>query len=220
MTIWEHQLFEGLPQPQRAWLSKRLEQKTFTARTDLFKPGDLANHFYFLLEGRVKTEALEGTKDWMIRDIFVPHEFFGLTGLLGQPTRREFARTLRTKAKVVMLKNADLYRLMEANFDFAERVFGLAAAKIRKVEQRSINHFLQPAPARFASFLMEQLEKSGQQSGADLFYNSQLTQEEIGAYIGTGRQTVTEILTELKTKKILTYNWGKFWIHDLERLKM
>jgi CRP-like cAMP-binding protein len=196
-----------------------LEQKTFAARSDLFQPGDLANHFYFLLEGRVKTEALEGEKEWLIRNIFVPNEFFGLAGLVGQPTRREFARTLRTKTKVVVLNNADIYRLMEANFDFAQKILGLAAAQIRQVEQRSINHFLQPAPARLASFLIEQLEKIGQQTGPDLFYNSQLTQEEIGAYIGTGRQTVTEILTELKAKKILTYNWGKFWVHDLERLR-
>ncbi|MEZ4957740.1 MAG: Crp/Fnr family transcriptional regulator [Saprospiraceae bacterium] len=142
-----------------------------------------------------------------------------MAGLVGQPTRREFARTLRTKTKVVVLNNADIYRLMEANFDFAQKILGLAAAQIRQVEQRSINHFLQPAPARLAAFLIEQLEKIGQQTGPDLFYNSQLTQEEIGAYIGTGRQTVTEILTELKTKKILTYNWGKFWVHDLERLR-
>lgn len=165
-------------------------------------------------------EALEGTKDWLIREIFVPNEFFGLAGLLGQPTRREFARTLRTKAKVIIINNVDLNRLMETNFDFAEKILHLTASKIRQMEQRSVDQFRQPAPVRFASFLIEQLEKIGQQTGADLFYNSQLTQEEIGAYIGTGRQTVTEILTELKAKKILTYNWGKFWVHDMERLKM
>lgn len=129
MTIWEHQLFRGLPQPQQSWLSKRLEQKTFAARSDLFQPGDLANHFYFLLEGRVKTEALEGEKEWLIRNIFVPNEFFGLAGLVGQPTRREFARTLRTKTKVVVLNNADIYRLMEANFDFAKKYSALLRPK-------------------------------------------------------------------------------------------
>ncbi|MEZ4932989.1 MAG: cyclic nucleotide-binding domain-containing protein [Saprospiraceae bacterium] len=85
MTIWEHQLFRGLPQPQQSWLSKRLEQKTFAARSDLFQPGDLANHFYFLLEGRVKTEALEGEKGMADSEHFCSQRIFWV-GRVGWPT--------------------------------------------------------------------------------------------------------------------------------------
>ena len=219
VTIWEHQLFNGLSQSQRLWLSERMEHLTLPAKSPLFQPSDLANQLYYLLKGHIKVEIISGGKNWMIRDIFSPDEFLGLNGLFGQSVRREYARSLRSKAQLVVFQNADLRRLMEVNFDFAEKILELAAQQILHLEKRTVELTEHTANTRFVSFLLERLEKESSFDGRDWFYDSQITQEEIGAYIGTGRQTVTEILTDLKSKNILTYNWGKFWVHDLEALK-
>ncbi len=220
VTIWEHQLFGGLSQSQRLWLSERMEQKTVPAKSTLFQPGDLSNQLYFLIKGNIKVEILPIGKKWLVREIYSPSEIFGIDGLLGQTTRREYARALRSKVSVAIFQNADLHRLMEVNFEFAEKLLELAARQIRRFEKRAIDLTEQTADTRFVNFLLERLEKEGSFDGSNWFYDSQITQEEIGAYIGTGRQTVTEILTELKSKNILIYNWGKFWIHDLEGLKI
>ena len=96
----------------------------------------------------------------------------------------------------------------------------LTAQKTRYLENRISSIFEKSALNRFADFLLKMIEKEGHFDGINWFLNSQLTQEEFGAYIGTGRQTVTEILNELKSQEILTYNWGKIWIHNIDKLRL
>ncbi len=192
---------------------------TFPAKSTIFQPGDLSGELYMLADGKVKTEVFAGNGKWLVLNLVTPGSFFGLKGLLGQPVRREFARTLRSRAKVLVFKNADLRSLMEANFCFSQQILALATAQTLQYEKRTVAQFTVPAPARMAAFLLAVVQQFGKQNGREWYYDSQLTQEEIGAFIGTGRQTVTEILTELKAKRILTYNWGKIWVHDLEKLR-
>lgn len=220
VTKWEHQLFDGLTESQRLWLSDRVTLRTYTAKSIVFQPSDPTNHIYLILDGKVKIEILSGRKDWLIREILSKEDWFGLHGLFGQTERREYARVLRSKAQVAIFEKNDFQRLMEVNFDFAEKVLTLTAQKAIAVEQRSLDMTTMSALSRLARFLLKQIEKEGVEDAKGWFYNSQITQEEIGAYIGTGRQTVTEILGELAAKNILTYNWGKFWVHDLGGLRM
>lgn len=219
VTIWEHQLFTGLSESQRVWLSERTEHVSVPNKSVIFRPDDLANQFYFIQNGKVKIEILEGQKNWFIQEFLITNAFFGLEGLLGEPTHRAYARSLRSPVDLIVFKNADLLRLMEVNFDFAEQILALVSQKTIQLEQRAISISTKPAQVRLSAFIEKQIRQLGKLDGKDWFYNSEITQEEIGAYIGTGRQTVTEILTELKAKNILTYNWGKFWVHDLEGLK-
>ena len=219
VTKWDHQLFDGLTEPQRLWLSNKVTLKTYSRKSIVFQPNDLSNRLYLVLSGKVKIEILNGHKNWLVRDLIAPGELFGINGLFGQTTHREYARTLRTKVEVIIFKNADLRRIMEVNFGFAEKLMRLAAQKAVALEQRSIAITFQSANERLLRFLLGRLEKEGERKGPDWFYDSQITQEELGAYIGTGRQTVTEILTELQSKNVLTYNWGKFWVHDREGLE-
>ena len=219
VTIWEHQLFEGLSESQQVWLSERSGHAVIAPKSTIFRPDDLANQCYLLYQGKIKIEVLEGPKNWFIRDILLPNHFFGVNGLLGQPVHRAYARSLRSPVELCIFNSADLRRLMEVNFDFAEKVLALVADKTIRLEQRAVDISARSALERLSAFIREQLQQEGTFDGQDWFYNSEITQEEIGAYIGTGRQTVTEILTELKQKNILTYNWGKFWVHDLEGLE-
>ncbi|MEO1258655.1 MAG: Crp/Fnr family transcriptional regulator [Bacteroidota bacterium] len=219
VTIWEHQLFEGLSESQQVWLSERSAHKVVTPKSTIFQPDDLASEFYLIHQGKVKVEVLDGPKNWFIRDFLLPDDFFGINGLLGQPVHRAYARSLRSPVELCIFNNADLRRLMEVNFDFAEKILTLAAQKTIHLEQRTVDISTRSAMERLSTFITNQIEEEGEFDGQDWFYNSEITQEEIGAYIGTGRQTVTEILTELKAKNILTYNWGKFWVHDLDGLK-
>ncbi len=218
-NFWHHGLFEVLTQPQLQWLAERIEIKSVPVRASIFEPGDQATELYFVLQGKVKIEVLTGKKNWLIRDVLNQYDFFGLNGILGQEARREYARTLRTASKVMVIENSDLQILMEVNFGFSKKIMELAANKTKQMEQRISAVFEKSALTRFTDFLANMLEKEGRFDGKDWLLNSQLTQEEIGAYIGTGRQTVTEILNDLKSKKILTYNWGRFTIHEIEKLR-
>ena len=163
---------------------------------------------------------MDGQKNWLIREILSTNSIFGLNGLLGQPVHEEFARTLRSKTIVASFSNSDLNRLMEVNCDFTEKIMRITALKSLQYEQRYVDFSVLSACARFIKFLLKRLEMEGEQEEKSWFYDSEITQEEIGAYIGTGRQTVTEILASLKSKNILEYRWGKFRIHDINQLKM
>ena len=149
----------------------------------------------------------------------MPNDFFGINCLFGQNIRREYARTLRSRAELIILDNKDLLRLMEVNFEFSEKWMAMYVKRILQLEERALALTERPAKERFARFLTDLIQRAGRHDGKDWFYNSQLTQEEIGAYIGTGRQTITEILTDMKSKNILTYSWGKFWVHNLNGLQ-
>lgn len=218
-NIWRHELFTGLTQLQRAWLSDRIESKTFSSKSSIFNTSDAADKLYFISSGVVLSEVFSGEKNWLITDIYGPGDFFGIEGLAGGKLRGAHARTLRSPAEVVVIPNGALKMLFETNFDLASKVISYISCNTKHVEERIISMTERNALTRFTSFLARMISKCGRFDGKDWYLNSQLTQEEIGAYIGTGRQTVTEILNELKSKNILTYHWGRFKVHRLDQLK-
>ena len=219
VNIWEHQLFNGLTESQRAWISGRVTYKELTAKSTIYRPDYPASHVHFILQGKIVTETVDDQKNWFIREMLSTGDIFGLNGLINLPTYNEFSSTLRSPTTIVSFLVADLQKIMEIDFRYAEKVMRVLACRTVRLEKRFTDFAVLLATARFVRFLTENIEKEGHFEGDDLFYDSEITQEEIGAYIGTGRQTVTEILAELKSRNILEYNWGKFKVQNINELK-
>ena len=192
--------------------------ETIPARTVIYQASGASHSFYFILDGKVKVEARSESGGQLIKRICLKRDFFGLKGLFGESTFREQARTLRTAANLVKFNIRDLRRLAEVNYDFAHQIMGLVWQELLFLEKRASSLTELSARDRFKTFLKEMCKREGQFDGKEWFFNSQLTQAEIGSYIGTGRQTVTEILNEFREKGILRYEWGRFFVPDLDAL--
>ena len=217
-TLWTHPLFAVLSPAQRQWLTERLVFEKIPARTVIYHSAEKSKVLYFILNGKVIVEASSASGDSLIKGICYERDFFGLKGLFGEATFREHARTLRTTTVLVKFNIQDLLRLAEVNFEFTQKIMDMVWQELLFLEKRTSTFTELSARDRFKKFLKEMTKREGQYDGKEWFFNSQLTQAEIGSYIGTGRQTVTEILNEFRQKGILRYEWGRFFVQDLEAL--
>jgi len=217
--LWEHLVFVDLAPNQVEWLSGRLAHENIPARSTIYSSSDEANHFYFIFEGKVKLEVCPPEDGCLIKRICYKNEFFGFKGLFEKQLFNEYARTLRTSVSVIKFPTHDVRRLCEVNQQFTLKLMSLIGEEVHFYEKRTYAVSELSARARFARFLMDMTQKEGSFDGTEWFFNSQLTQAEIGAYIGTGRQTVTEILNDFKEQGIIRYTWGKFFIQQIDSLK-
>lgn len=204
---------------QQQWLAGRLESRTYPSRTTIYQPTDPAGGLYFVQAGKVKVETTSGKGDWLLKNICANGDFFGAKALLEHSARGEFARTLRNEAVLLFLPNFEVNNLMAVNFEFSEKVFGLVGRELIFMEERAADITGLSARERFIKFVLRMVERFGKWEGGVCSFNSQLTQEEIGTYIGTGRQTVTELLGEFQSKGLLEYSWGRFFIQKMDDLR-
>lgn len=217
--LWEHPLFSTLLPNQKEWLSERVKLETIPSRTTINKASEESTAYLcYILNGKVKVETTSESGNHFIKKIGLPKDFFGLKELFNHSSS-DTVHTLRTPVSFVKLDGRDLRRLVEVNHDFAHSLMNLVWRELLFFEERTIKLNELSARERFADFLVEMTEREGEFNGKEWFVNSQLTQADIGAYIGTGRQTVTEILNEFREKKILRYAWGRFFVEKLEALK-
>lgn len=218
--LWDHPLFAVLLPNQRQWLTERISLEESPARSTIYNHSEHNEFIFFILKGKAKVETSSPSGDnHLIKKICFENDLFGLKGLFEKNGIIESVRTLRTPVSCIKFNVGDLKRLAEVNFEFAQILMRTVWNELRELEKRTNTLTQLSARERFAKFLWEMTEKEGVFDGKEWFFNSQLTQAEIGAYIGTGRQTVTEILNEFREKEILRYSWGRFFVQKREALK-
>ena len=108
--------------------------------------------------------------------------------------------------------------LIRRNTDLQFYIIQFLGNRILETNKRILAIHTEEATERVLTFLNEMVFQWGQKIGEEWFINHQLTQEEIGAYVGAGRQVVTDVLTRLKHQNIIQYSRGIITILRIEKL--
>lgn len=207
-------LLHTLQPVEKAQLEAVAQWRSVRKNCLVYQPGDPTDHIYFLVKGAVKTGIVLHDGRTMIRNISLPGQLFGESGLLGESGRRDFARTLNQSADFFAVRVTDFQQLMRHNFELTNAILKLFGDRLRRAELQQQALINKDVRARIVDFIKE---NAAQRHTERLSLNG-LTQADIANLVGASRQTVTAVLNELRKTNVIAFSRRDISIQDRDKL--
>lgn len=200
-------LLSRLPPPLLARAIQRTTPVRVRRRRELWRAGDPAEHLYFVRSGVVRvgmeldhghaiTLAFHGKGD-------VCGEVGALQAVLGTPATRHTEAVAHEELVAYALPIEELQLLLEGFPGVVAELAGLVAARRRQVELRLGALPFSPVPCRVAAALLQLSESFGVRDSRGIIINLRLTHRELAGLVGSTRETVSAVLSELRRASVL-----------------
>ena len=187
----------------------------------LFLEGQAARGVFVLCKGRVKLSICSSEGKSLILKIAEPGEVLGLSATVSGRAYGLTAETL-DPCQVNFVKRDDFLRLVREHGDAClhtvEALSDKYNAACQEIRSLGLSH---SAAERLGRFLLECSFRSGQAGAQQPRLKIGLTHEEIAELIGTSRETVSRVFTEMRKRQIVEINGATVLIRNkaaLERL--
>jgi CRP/FNR family transcriptional regulator len=185
----------------------------------LFVEGEAPRGLFILCSGRVKltTSSTEGKT--LIVKIAEPGEVLGVSAtMLGKPYEVS-AETLEP-AQVNFIRREHFMTFLttypEACLHTAQQLSEKYHAAQKEIRALGLS---QTTGEKLARLLLNWCERSGETTAKGRRVTVLLTHEEIAQMIGTTRETVTRLLSDLKRRKIIEVKGSNVFVQQLDRLE-
>lgn len=173
---------------------------------------------FLLCEGDVKLTISSSEGKTLILRIAKPGEILGLVSTLSGKPYEVTAETLRP-CHVVFIRRADFTRLVAQHPEFLQGVVKQLSANYQNAcEQLRTVGLSSSAPEKLARMLLDWTD-GAEETRLGTQVKLPLTHEEIAAFIGSSRETVTRTLSEFKSRRFLTLKGSTLQISNRAALE-
>ena len=163
---------------------------------------DAGDSLFIIQEGRVKVVLYGDTGREMILSIFSPGDFFGEMSLLdGQPRSANVIAI--DDAEVLVLSRDDFVSHLRARPDAALKILAEMSKRLRRADEIIGNLALLDVYGRVAHALMQLAQQEGEKRDEGIYIRERPTQHELAAQIGTRRESVSRVLSDLQRRGYL-----------------
>ena len=214
--ISEVDIFTDLDDREMASIAAAAPMREFTPGELLYSPPQPMETLFILKQGRVRIFRVSPDGRALTTAILTPGTIFGEMLLLGQQMYDNFAEALDTVTVCVMTK-ADVQRFLLSDARIAARISEILGTRVSQLERRLSDTVFKSVPQRVATTLCLLAEREPRRllgRGAQI----QLTHEQLGALVGTSRETTTKILNEYAVQGLVHLGRGRVTILDLAQL--
>ncbi len=217
--LWQHPLFEGLADEQRAILRRRVSLHTFKRNEPLFEAHTSARHWFLIEQGLVKVHGRQQKppRD-VVKGLFGPGELIGEEALIFQKHYLYDAHALCDTVALAVPRKLTR-TLAHNNPDWMWSLLQLIGSRLQLAERQVQALSSSDARGRVVFFLKDLAQRHGRKIGHEVLVKHYLTQQEIAEATGTSRQTVTSLLNEWKKKNVIYFSRYSVLIRDLDRLQ-
>lgn len=184
----------------------------------IFFPETSSDTIYFLKEGKVKISRLSEQGQALTLQIVGAGEIFGESGIMGQEEHQNMAETIEP-AVICAINKSEFMNFLDRNPKLSRAVHQLIGFRIRKIEAHIEDLVFYDSRERILKFLENHVESFGKFL-TDLWeVRPFLTHQQIGEITATSRQTVNQVLNDLKRDGIIDFSRRHLWVKDRDRLK-
>lgn len=184
----------------------------------IFMEGEKGEAIYFVKSGKVKISKTSSIgKEYIIKimekgDVFAESVLF---------VGGEYPATAEAieDSEVIMLKNQDIENLILKNSKIALSIIKLMAKRLKNVAVIIENLALRDSIGRTASVLLTFAKERGINTKEGILLNLNLNRQDLANIVGTSRENVTRILSQMDKEGIIHLDRQKIIIKDIERLK-
>ncbi|MEH6680790.1 MAG: Crp/Fnr family transcriptional regulator [Sediminicola sp.] len=174
---------------------------------------------FLLKKGHIKIMEVDGEGNETTKEVLKKGDLFGQLFLdVARAPSNEFAKTLTDDVMICSFLLSDFENLMVKHPQLALSYTKFIGLKMKRLKNNYHNLMFKDARSRLLIFLREWAESEGNYHGNGVTIENYLTQTDISQIICTTRQTVTQLLNELKTEGLLEYDRQKITIPDISRI--
>ena len=199
-------------------IHKILIIKSFKKGSIIFMEGEKGEAIYFVKSGKVKISKTSSTgKEYIIKimekgDIFAESVLF---------VGGEYPATAEAieDSEVIVLKNQDIENLILKNSEIALSIIKLMAKRLKNVAVIIENLALRDSIGRTASVLLTFAKERGINTKEGILLDLNLNRQDLANIVGTSRENVTRILSQLDKDGVIRLDRQRILIKDIEKLK-
>lgn len=185
----------------------------------IFEPGDVPSDVYVLLDGAVKISTPNYGYKEVIHEMVNAPSIFGLSNCCLSGTVKNNATSISHDSTCYAIPFLVMRDMMKQNEQFNMKLFSFLSERIKEKEQRVEQLMLNDARQRVIGFIRKYAMEKGIRIGYEILLKHNFTQQDIADFTGTSRQTVTNILKELKDNKKIKVQRRSILIHDINSFR-
>jgi len=183
--------------------------KTYTIEKNevIFLESEPAEHFYFILEGKVRISRLNREGKEVVIAILGAGNFFGEMSLLdgfGMSTDA----SADEKSTILSVRKDNFYQLLERYPEVAREVLREFACRIRNSDSQIKGLSLLNARGKVASAILRWAKDQGEEIGESVIIEKVPTQKELASYVGLTRETFNRILMDMQREGFIEIRSG------------
>ncbi|MBC5839528.1 Crp/Fnr family transcriptional regulator [Flavobacterium muglaense] len=170
---------------------------------------------FLLKKGNIKIVAVDEDGNESIKDIIQKGDLFGELGLESDNESNEYAKVLSDDVAICSFLLSDFEDLLLRNPNLALSYTKFVGLKMKRIKNSYSNLISKDAKTRLSLFLKDWAEREGVASGSTIVIENYLTQNDIAQIICTSRQTATQLLNEMESNGLISYNRKEIILKDI-----
>ena len=183
----------------------------------IFRAGDPGKNVYFLRTGRVKIYQLSTLGRQVILWFCFPGEIFGLAEVAHGGGRVVNAQTCEG-ADVLCIAHQRFNAYLETHTAAASVIMQVLSCRLRVLGDMLVNLIDDNVDTRITKLILRLSACYGTPVGDEVHLNMRMTHQEIADMVGTTRQTVTKVLSQLRHGGLLSIENHRICIQSRELL--
>ena len=162
------------------------------------------NSIFFLKKGSVK---IVSTKNDSVKYIVKRGNIFGELGLYDKEAAKEEVAYALEDCVICYIQSEQMEELMEKHTSLKNGILKIYGLRIKKLERRLSDLLYKDSSTRIEEFILEYIKEFGEEeSTGKLIAKNLLSHKEIANLTNTSRQTVSNVLSEMRKIKKINYN--------------
>lgn len=212
-------LFSVLDREERQALAAILMPRRILKGQPVFLQGDPGDEMYLLLEGRIRIacESLSGRE--ITLDILKDGGFFGEMALLdGEP--RSATALAEAPGQLLVLRRSDFQTFLHRSPKAAVALLAFLSRRLRAANDKIQDLALLTVRQRLAATLVNMALRDGENlKDGGVALPSGVSHKTLSGLLGTSRETVSRMCSELKDQGLIEQNGRKLIVRQVEGLR-
>jgi CRP/FNR family transcriptional regulator len=207
----ENPVFACLGGADRTAVAGRMRSRQFARDEIVFHRDDPAGHVFLIAAGTVKISVPDESGHEVLVALERGGDVFGELALFDDSPRSATATAI-TETIALALSRSDFIGVLERNPEAMRKMLALLARMIRRSTGHVEDLVFLDLPARVAKCLLDLADASGTEQ-------VDLTQEDLGAFVGATRVSVNRVLADLERRGAVTVGRRHIGLADRDLLR-
>ncbi len=209
------QLLQYLNPEERTALERICPPRKFKRGQAIYRYQDRADDLYIVLEGKVKISAPTPDGGERILNVLGPGDFFGESFLTGLERHTTDAVSLTDPVVASPVCLDKLLELTQKQPQIALALAKVLAHRVQELETQ-LEATTAPVTARVGGAILAFGKRFGEKTNGKIQLKLDLTHEELAAFVGSTRVTVTNALGELRDLGLVEGTRGLYEIQETQ----
>jgi CRP/FNR family cyclic AMP-dependent transcriptional regulator len=209
-------IFQWLSTQSQEAFSLACRRRHYSDSCRIYSQAEPANDMYRLVSGSVRMSVLRQDGREVLYQVLEPGDCFGVCSLLDRAPRHH-TTTASGDVEVQVLTRDACERLRSQDASFSDGLIRQVSRHMRLLSEYFVSSTLDELSCRVAQRLLKG-QQHGVVSGRGNSATVRLCQGELALMVGASRQAVNRVLQRFQDEGLLSIEYGRVQVHDVERL--